>query len=674
MSYQAPLISFIPGENPEPDETNQNTRHIIESDNVRFYQGGVEKAGGFSKDITNLPVYGTPRTVMSFEKDNKKWQLIGTNSKLYAKLGTTNYNITPLQTSGDTLGTDPIATRYDNVQTNPFNTTSGSDIVSVNTFMYDELAADDYITISGVGVTVNGIPAGDLNKTHRIISMNPTSANIRVDTAATSTSSPAVASVVITVRKVKITDTAHGLTAGDRIKLSGATGTIAGIAASEINKEHVISVVESADTYVVSVSSDATGLASGGGSSVERFKEIAAGGADAVAASGAGIGIPGYGLPGSIQTDTSLFVQPRVWWMDMFGDVPNIGVGQGGACYTWAVDPDTAPTAISNAPDADLAWVEDAKLVVIEDNVISNSDVGDNTSWTPGSGSSAYSDAKEDANKVIARCPYNGSNLIFTEENKVFLLTWIGGTLKWRWQPVSNNIGICGRHGVIVVGGIPYVFGEDNFYYFNGGAFVPLPNNTLRRYVFDDINRTQKQKFFVWYNKKYSELNFHYCSGASPENDRAVIYSIPEQHWTTRRNLARTAADSAGQVFDYPILASPEDGLYQHEVGVDADGAALDAYVQVAYAAIQGGKVMTDISGMEPDLLLEGSATLGLYGKDRSMNDGVLLDSFTLTDSTDKVDCGHETRWRSWLLRSNEIGGDFRWGGMREFIDKGSEF
>lgn len=665
-------ITFAPGINPAEDETNQNTVHLIAGNNVRFYRGGVEKIGGNKKEPSDDAMAGTPRAVLSFENAGVKWTLTGTNSKLYARTGATDYNITPLLTSSDTLGTNPITSRYDNVQTNPFNTTSGSDIVSVNTFLYDELVAEDYVTISGVGAAVNGIPAGDLNATHRIISMNATSFNIRVATPATSTGSPAVASVVIAVKKVKITDTAHGLSAGDRIKISGVSGAVGGIPASEVNKEHIISVIETANTYVVNVDSAPTSLASGGGASVLRFKEIAAGGASAVSASGVGIGLAGYGLPGSIQTDDTLLVQPRIWWIDMFGDTPLMGYGTD--CYEWGVDVATAPTIISNAPDTDIGWVEGAKLVSIKDNVVANSDVGDYNDWTAGVASSAYSDAKEDMNKVVARVDYGQSSLIFAEENRVFLLTWVGGAIKWRWQQVSNTLGIVSPNGAITVASVPYVFGEDNFYYFNGGAFMPIPNNTLLRYVFDDINLTQKYKFFVWYNQRYNELNFHYCSGGSSENDRAVIYSITEQAWSIMDGIARTAADKAGALYEYPLLAGSDGYLYEHEIGNDSDTSAMNAWAQIAFQSINDGKNLTDISGMEIDLILAGDATLELHGKYRSMADSALLESFTITPTTEVIDCGHETRWRSWLLRSNTLGGHFRWGGMCEFIDVGSEY
>lgn len=120
MSYTPSPIRFIPGINPEPDETKQNTRRIVDGNHVRFFRDGAEKFGGHLKEPVSTTPSGYTRTLFSYIKSNKKWQIIGTHSKLYAKLGSTVTNITPLKTAATTtLGTDPVRTRYDDIQTNP---------------------------------------------------------------------------------------------------------------------------------------------------------------------------------------------------------------------------------------------------------------------------------------------------------------------------------------------------------------------------------------------------------------------------------------------------------------------------------------------------------------------------------------------------------------------------
>lgn len=666
-------LVFNPGINPEPDETKQNTRHIIDGNNIRFRRGGIEKTGGHSLEQVYPQTRGCARALFSFVNANKKWTIIGTSTGLYAKLGSSITNITPLKTSGTTLGADPLTTGYDSFQSDPFGTTSGSKIVTLLTFMTPFLEIGDTVTITGVLATVNGIPAGNLNGTHTIINIIGNAAVFEVATAANATGFPTLgANPNLAYKKMLVTHTAHGLTTGDRVKISGDSGTVGGIPNTDVNGEHVI-VVGTVDEYAFMVNTTPTSFANGGGGAVVEFTGIASGGCNAVTATGPGIGVPGFGLPGSIQTDTSLFVQPRIWWQDAYGSNWVGGPGQGGGCYQWAGDTAVAPVLITNAPAADWGWIEDAKLVTLLGNKVKNSDTGDLTAWTPGPASSAYEDDKEDATKLITRCYANGENLVCDDSNKVFSLTWIGGTAKWRWKKVSSNVSIAGPHCCIEVDNIIYVMGTDNFYYYNGGALSPLPDNTLLKYVITNINLVQRYKFFAWYNHRFDELNFHYASSASNEPDRVAIINLREAHWTKREDLVRSAADRS-DIHDYPLLAHYSNGIYQHEIGYDDNGSPMEAYAQIAFESLGNAQYLTDITGLEPDLILTGDLTIELYGKDRARDDATLLESFTLSETDDKIDCDHETRWRSWIFRSDELGGYFRSGGMREFIQPGAEF
>jgi hypothetical protein len=600
MKYKPSPIRFAMGLNPSPDNTEQNTRYIINADRVRFRQQNVEKMGGWVREtlsfvdlqlnpISGLTTYtGCPRSTLSFEVDNNQYQAVGTHAKFYLKQGNNVTNITPLKT---------VAT-----------------------------------------ATLAGSPLA----------------------------------ITDTEKTMTVTYAAHGLAAGDRIKLTGASNTGGVTAATYINIEHIISSVVDVNSFTIEMEVAATSTTTGGGgASVQIFTEIDAGGCDAAAATGPGIGLPGAGLPGSIGTDLTLLVQPRIWWIDTYGDNMVCGTGQQGSCYEWTGDLAVAPQVIANAPLADWGWIEDAKLCVLSGNVVANSDTGDLTNWTTGS---AYSDAKEDANKLIYREYVNGENLIFAAENKVFRLRFVGGTAKWIWKQISGNIGIVAPLASIEAGGYAFVFGKDNLYYYNGNAFTPIPNNTMYRTLYDNINLSQLYKCFCWYNQKFNELWMHYPTEDSAENNRVIIFDIADGHFNKLESLDRTAADRAGQIGTYPIALDSSGNSYTHENGYNEAGAAMNSFLQLSYEAIKSGQYLTEVDGMEPDIILTGEMDIELYGKDRAQDSGTLLHSRTIDSTTGIFECEEETRWRSWLMRSNELGGFFRLGGMIEQVSKGSEF
>lgn len=589
MSYSAQPIKFIPTLNPSTDETNQNTVGIIDAQNIRFFRGGIEKMGGWTKILLDKTISGKSRSILTFERDKKIWTIMGTHTKLYARRAGQLYNITPLVTVATaTLGTNPLAV------------TNASPIITV-------------------------------------------------------------------------TYTAHGLVIGDKIKLSGATDT-GGILAANINKEHIIATTPTVNTFTIIAVSNATSTISGGGVAVQIFKEIAAGEADASPVSGAGVGLPGLGLPGSIQIDETLFTIPRVWWQTTFGDIWIGGTGNNGGVYRWDGNKDASATIVTNAPSANWGWVEDARLCLLNGNVVYNSATGDFTSWTPSAASSAYEDAKEDAINLISQINVGGTNYVFDEYSNIFTLRWVGGSVKWVWQQITNTVGIIAPYARVERGGLVYFIGQDNIYYMNGNMIEPLPNNTLYKYIYDDIKTTQKRKCFMWYNTKYDEIWGHYPSSGANENDRCFIFNLKEATWNRLTSMDRTAYDRAGEVFETPLLASSSGVLYQHEVGYNDDTNSMNSFFQTSFQANNEGKYYTEVEGMELDAILKGNMTLSLFGKHRQNQIGDVLASFSITESTQAVDCIKETRYLSWKFESNQINGYFRVGGYRQFVNRGGEY
>lgn len=699
MNYVQSPLKFVPGINPIPDETEQNTIYFVDGDNVRFVKGMPESIGGHRKlnfqvsrkydsalAAISTQLDGCPRNIHTYEASGSQYTMVGTHKKLYAIKGSVAHNITPLQTSGTTLGTNPITTRYDNVQTNPFTTTSGSNVVVLSTFLYDEVIVGDTVTVSGVSGAINGIPDTELNASHTVIGFFGNNLKIKVTTEATSSGSPTVSGVVTVLRAVKVTHTSHSLAAGDRVKLSGATGPIGGVPASEINKEHIVSVVETADTYVVSVSTDATSFASGGGASVVELQEIADGACDAAGITGWGVGLWGSGLWGVSQTNSSLLAQPRIWSMDNFGSTLILTPGNDTGAYYWNGDTATAPTLITGGTGdpttVNWLWVDKSIVVTLgandgstqKDNRIKNSNIGDYTDWdTTATGTRAYQDDKEDAVKLISGITVRDENIVFAEENKVFSLRFIGGSDVWDWQQVSESHGLIGPNARIEVNGLLYFMGKDNFYYYNGGIIEPLPNNTLLNYVFDNINRTQSYKCFVWHNRKFDELHFHYPSAGSTENDRAVIFSIPEQHWS-KRSIDRTAGEQQGQASTFPLLADSSGNVYQHENGVNDDTAALSSYVETAFIGDGEGDFVTRIKGVEVDGIINGTLSMELRAKNRPNDAEASRVTVSLTSSTKKKNFRKKARYWSWKLFMNEVGGSWRIGRMKQFLQRAGLF
>lgn len=131
----------------------------------------------------------------------------------------------------------------------------------------------------------------------------------------------------------------------------------------------------------------------------------------------------------------------------------------------------------------------------------------------------------------------------------------------------------------VVVKGVAYWMGPDNFYRWQGANVEVVPSNsasetTLLNYVFKNINRAQAYKSFAWYNQRFDEIWFHYPSEGSNELDRVARFHVTDRHWTPDQ-FDRLAAEYPAINLQYPRLIDSLNNLYRHEVGTDDDTAPM---------------------------------------------------------------------------------------------------
>jgi hypothetical protein len=156
------------------------------------------------------------------------------------------------------------------------------------------------------------------------------------------------------------------------------------------------------------------------------------------------------------------------------------------------------------------------------------------------------------------------------------------------------------------VNNVTYWMGRDKFYIYSGKADT-LPC-TVRKYVFDDIDRLQFDKVICGTNEGFSEIWWFYCSANAAEIDRYVIYNHLDRVWSYG-NMSRTAWLDSG-IRDYPMAVETNQVLY-HEYGTDdASGAtttAVSAHIESSDVDIADGDDFSFVSRILPDVTFSGS-------------------------------------------------------------------
>jgi hypothetical protein len=145
--------------------------------------------------------------------------------------------------------------------------------------------------------------------------------------------------------------------------------------------------------------------------------------------------------------------------------------------------------------------------------------------------------------------------------------------------------------------------GHDKFYAYSG-AVETLPC-TLRNLVFQDINYNQVDQIICGTNEGFHEIWWFYPSTNSETVDKYVVYNYNEQIWYYG-TMARTAwLDSP--LREYPQAVGYEHILYDHERGVDANGAPMESYIQSSDFDLDDGDQFMLSRRIIPDVNFNGS-------------------------------------------------------------------
>lgn len=666
---QYAALEIMPGVMPSTDATPSDIPCWAFGQHVRFdpTTGRLRKLGGWvSNDFDyDATITGTTRTIYSATINQKVYTVLGTNSYLYALIGSSLTNITPLDTA-TVAAANSLATHYGTLANNPITTVNGSNFITVADADAARYQVNDIYTLSGSS-TVNGIPDTDINSDHVIRSLGAGTVTIRVATAATSSGSGGGGSVVRTDGLIRLTKASHGLDDGERVAISGAADT-GGILAADINLEFIIRNVTASTFDFMTEGTATSSVSAAGGAGTEYQEQIAAGNLNQGAGQGYGAGLYGVGLYGTALLSSTGETYPRIWFCDRFGENIVMTPGNQTGCYTWDGGTNAAPELISNAPTAvNYLFVSDNILITFGagnvENKIKTSDQGDYTVWTASSTNQVFEDDIEGAGRFISHCPVDGYNLIYTEQ-QTYTMKYIGGSLIWQILQLDANIGLIAPMARVSVNGIAYWMGQDNFYMFRGGKIEVIPSNftsesTILRYVFKNRNYAQRYKIFAWYNEEYDEIWWHYPTSQSNECDRVARFSRKLNCWVPD-DMERTAGEYPLTSLSNPRLANVGT-LYTHEAGNDDDGSAM-AWEATSKKYITGtsSAIQTELI---PDSVMSGTveANLRTYLYPQSaaaMNDNV----YSVTSTTEKITSQTNGRYWDLTLAGEEIGQSFLMG------------
>jgi hypothetical protein len=179
--------------------------------------------------------------------------------------------------------------------------------------------------------------------------------------------------------------------------------------------------------------------------------------------------------------------------------------------------------------------------------------------------------------KAIKAAADLGSEIAFYSETQMGICQYVGFPYVYAAKKLLDGIGAVGTHAVCSLGSENYGYSAQGLWKTDGNSFDYVDTPAIRKFIKDNINVTQQSKTVVVHDKVNNQIKLSIPTGSSKVNDLTLGYNYLNGSWTIS-NIG-ISAYLEQEDFGYPIIATAEGVVAFDELGVDADAAALEAYI-----------------------------------------------------------------------------------------------
>ncbi len=423
---------------------------------------------------------------------------------------------------------------------------------------------------------------------------------------------------------VEVEHTDHGRVVGESATFDDAT-SVGGL---DMNGTWLIVEINDPGMYTVEHTSNASSSAIGGGASVTYQYPLSAGDANMVEGGGWGIGTWGSGTWGTLRESNTYLQFPRHWSFDKYGQYL-LAMPTGGKLYDWQLDAQEPLAEVSGAPTGSFMFVTSERMVCIlgaggDPMRVRTSDDDDYTEWTPAEDNTCIDRNLQKGNRMIAGAVLSQGNNVLWSDTHLYRMTFNGTNTVYSTPDVAA-IGIVGPTAFVVVDGVAFWMAPTGFYLYNGSV-EPIPNWDTIQPIFDNLSELQRVKTVCWYNAKHREIWWHYAEEGFDEPNRYIMVDLATWAWSVGELNDRTAMFPFSLNGVTTIFGADSSGnIWNHEIGLNADGAALDWYIENGYLDMAEGEMGVDVDGYVPDFeRWAGSITITMTLKDLPESASVL--------------------------------------------------
>lgn len=554
-------LELRPGVNREAT-TYSNEGGYYSGDKIRFRSGFPEKIGGWENITNNGSTYkGVTRFLWNYVT-LISLDLLGvfTNQKVYVELGGTYHDITPLRTTVT-------------LTANPFSTTNGSKLITVNAVAHGVIAGTS-VTFSGAtavgGLTING--------QYEILTVLGTNTyTIAALSAASSTATGGGPSVVAAydINAGPATFTT-GLGWGGPPWGFGGWGSTTPVpvpmrlwSASNYGDDLIFAECEGEVYYWtadVSTWARAVTLETKANSEIKVITSatFSSGSVSLVVNDTTGIStgsvISGSGIPSGAYVTTS-------WDGSTSLTISSATTGSGTVSIAASYAGRHVPNEVrvigqSSVNGFTIAFGSSpydptSFTTSLDPLLIRWSDLDNPYEWVPEVTNQSGEQRLSNGSYIVAAVNTRQEIVVWTDTS-IYSMQYLGAPYVWGISLLASDISIISQNAAISVNNVIYWMGTDKFYQYSGRVET-LPCS-LRQYVYNDINAAEFAQVCCGHNEGYNEIWWFYPSENSFINDKYVVYNYLERIWYY--GTLNRSAFCINPARQYPMLAFGIQGSY----------------------------------------------------------------------------------------------------------------
>jgi len=394
-------------------------------------------------------------------------------------------------------------------------------------------------------------------------------------------------------------------------------------------------------------------------------------------------------VAGTIAVNIWAFTGTADWTLDNWGEYL-IANPQDGEIYFWnPTGGNVHASVVPNAPKVNegcFVAMPERQIVAygstfngIKDPLLIRwCDIANFTVWAGTVANQAGSYRIPKGSRIVGAMQGPQQGLIWTDLG-IWAMQYINLPLVWSFNEVATGCGLIGKKAAAALSGSVFWMSQTQFFTLSGSGVQPIPC-PIWDVIFQDIDLSQADKIRCATNARFGEVVWYYPTTGSGGVPTKYVKLNPLLGSWDFGTLTRTAWIDQS-VLGAPIGAGGNNVIYQHETSTDADGSAINAYIQTGWFTLDEGDLKTFVDQVWPDM------KWGYYGGAQDAN--VLITFYVadypggtvrthgpydVTQATTFVTPRLRGRLISIRIESNDIGSFWRLGNIRYRLQPDGKF